>query len=272
MKRNVLTTSLLTCLLVFHGAAVYADLAPLASDEMADITGQDGISIRLDTSITTNNLAFHDTDGIASNTTTGVMNFYDFAFNLNTPLTMHVDLVGAYDHDNNAATQDRAAVFVQIDDIDANNSDLKLGTLQLDNNVNPVGYLYFKGLHASNTHAYIVNGGASGEGLTINAQSNLRIDEFALVDTADDTTPGAGSAAVGISGITMNSDYTASNPSAFIINGLTIDVESSGLVIGLPSMQGDIALQSIHAGGESGAGIAFRDIDIGGGKLYISGH
>ena len=267
---NLFITGVAACL---FSSLTCAELSPLLEEEMDEIVGQAGVTVSIELDATTDYLSITDTDGVAGNTQAGTVYFNDFSFTSDGPLTFDLDLDGSYDHDNNAATAGRSAIALNFADVSASDAGINFGTLQFANNKNAFGYIQLKGIHLKNTKLYAVSGGASGQGITMNLETNVRIDDLKLVDSADENNPGTGTAAVGLSGITLNSDYTSNSPTVFKATGLTIDVDATkGLVIGLPSIEGDIALEKIHAGGESGAGIAFRDIDIGGGKLYVRAH
>lgn len=201
-----------------------ADLQPLNASELADVSGQAGIDLTVEADIQTDNLSLTDTDGDGVNGAAGVMNFYNFSLTSDGPLSMSIDLIGAYDHDNNAGTEDRAAVSIDVADLDANNAAIKLGTLQLAGNTNPVGYMYFEGFHWSDVHAYIASGGTSGQGMTVNWQGKIRIDDFQLVDSADPNSPGSGTAAVGLIGIELSADYTDPDAGPFQVSNLTLSL------------------------------------------------
>lgn len=250
-----------------------AELAPMQEDEMAAVVGQAGVTVSIELDATTDYLSITDTDGVAGNTQAGTVYFNDFSFTSDGPLTFQMDLDGNYDHDNNASTAGRSAIALNFSDVSAPDAGVNLGTLQFANNKNAFGYIQMKGIHLQNSKLHVASGGASGQGVSVNLETNVRIDDLKMVDSADINNPGTGTAAVGLSGITLNSDYTSNSPTVFKATGLTVDVHGTkGLMIGLPSVEGDLAIEKIHAGGESGAGIAFRDIDIGGGKLYVRGH
>lgn len=101
-------------------------------------------------------------------------------------------------------------------------------------------------------------------GISIAGNFNATIGSIVYTDTEDGVTDGSNTLSlntVKLTGFNIND----SNP-------LTIDVENDKLVIGLPTINGGVSVESVNIGANSIGGVAINDLNMAGSTVKIWGH
>lgn len=292
---KTLTKLALVSAMAFSANAMAAQLQSLDDAELSATTGQDGITIRLDSGITFDQLAIHDQDGAAAMTTavTGINTSGAGAILLGkvtaaeagTAAGNAVELAGngldiIIDADDNAGSP-VLNVNMDFGDTTLNIGDIWVASSDYDG-ANAVDAVATNAASALNVGTITLDGlkvnvqlgnQAQGAMIKINSEvtNGINIASLALTSNANSGTPDGTWANRDSGSITLGGlKITDADDSSKLSLNLNIDPTTEGLMInGLSNLK--VSANSVDLGnGASIGGLAIKNLSVG--DITIKGH